>query len=105
MKKLLTAAAALLTLAFATTGSAQAGMANLAGVKTTAGTETIVKVGRRGHFGGGRRFHRFGHWHRYHVWRPHYVYYDGCAHYWRKWKATGSHYWRRQYFGCKHGYY
>ena len=30
-----------------------------------------------------------------------YDYYDGCGYYYRKWRYTGSHYWRNRYYNCR----
>ena len=30
-----------------------------------------------------------------------YDYYGGCDYYYRKWRYTGSHYWRNRYYSCR----
>ena len=112
MKKLIIAAAAFVAIAMAGIGSAQAGMGSIAAVKETAKAETVIKTGRRGRgfrkfrgrgFGKFRR-HRFRHWRfRRHHWKhKHFAYHGrGCHYYWRKWKYTGSYFWKRKYYACK----
>jgi hypothetical protein len=67
--------------------------------------------GGRAFFAGGSPHHSFFRHHRFHRHRfafvgvyP-YAYGDGC--YWLKRRAihTGSRYWWRRYFACRHGYY
>ncbi|MCB1519654.1 MAG: hypothetical protein KDJ37_03655 [Hyphomicrobiaceae bacterium] len=67
--------------------------AGLAIVATTGSAE----AGRR-HFGGG--FHK--HHHHHHFFRPrHYVYIGpSCGYYYKKWKYTGSSYWKYKYYDC-----
>ncbi|MEO1265137.1 MAG: hypothetical protein AAFV26_05500, partial [Pseudomonadota bacterium] len=56
------------------------------------------KFGFRKHFG--HRFKKFGHFKRYHYVSK----YRGCGFLKRKWKRTGSFYWKRRYFICR-GWY
>jgi len=31
-----------------------------------------------------------------------YGYYSGCGYYYRKWRRTGSRYWRNRYYNCRY---
>lgn len=52
----------------------------------------------------GKRFRlHFGHHHfHHHHRRPHHYVYTGpsCRYYYKKWKWTGSKYWKRKYYRC-----
>jgi hypothetical protein len=64
----------------------------------------------------GRRSYRRSYAHRGHRWRRSVIigaglpfffggypyYYDNCSYYYRKWKRTGSRYWRHRYYDCRY---
>jgi hypothetical protein len=52
---------------------------------------------------GGRHHHHDRHHHHYRYWHKPVVVvpsYERCGYYYRKWKYTGSRYWRARYFAC-----
>lgn len=65
----------------------------------SASLSTPAEAGKRFrlHIGGGHHHHfRHRHWH-----APHYVYSGpSCRYYYKKWKWTGSSYWKHKYFDC-----
>lgn len=62
------------------------------GIVTVIGLVAPASAHRRHH-----HHHHFRHWH-----APAYVTYghDGCGYLYRKWKYTGSSYWKHKYFAC-----
>lgn len=65
------------------------------------GASGSAEAGKRhfgAHFGGHGHHHKFHHRH----WRPHYYVYSGpsCGYYFKKWKWTGSSYWKHKYYDC-----
>lgn len=74
-----------------------------AAVLSLIGSATVTTPAEAGnrfrvHFGGGHHHHHFRHrhWH-----TPHYVYLSpGCGYYYKKWRWTGSSYWKYKYYEC-----
>lgn len=49
----------------------------------------------------GKLRHGFRHFGHHHHWRPHYVFVGpSCHYYYKKWKWTGSSYWKHKYYDC-----
>ena len=78
--------------------SGGAGQAEAAGLQSMKNLNVATTAAADVHEVGGRRFRKFRRFHRFHRFNGDF---GGCHYYKKKWKWTGSFFWKKKYFICR----